>query len=203
MGVYIWKKEDTRDKCKALTEHLKFCIMNPVQKVSYPPKGSYTKFTNLRKMVVAPVVAYSDFECTLEKKLDDDGTESSNDTGVVGQNDLTDIGVRQMYQEHHGISWFVKVACVNKDFALPCSALKYNIVHHPQKEPYIGEDAPEGFLDHVTDLANTYYDHYICKPAPMMFTEEDKRQFDMATECHTCQNGFPLQNIMYMTLFML
>ena len=102
--------------------------MNPAQRVSYPLRGSYTEFTNLGKMVVAPVVAYCDFECTLEKKLDNEGTEISNDTGVVGQNDLTNIGVRQIYQEHHGISWFVKVASVKKDFILPSHVMKNSIV---------------------------------------------------------------------------
>ena len=77
-------------------------------------------------MLVAPIVAYGDFECTLEKKFDSEETEVANDTGIVDQDRLTDIGVHQMYQEHHGISWFVKVACVNKDFTLPSSALKNN-----------------------------------------------------------------------------
>ena len=149
-------------------------------------------------MVVAPVVAYGDFECTLEKKMsknddDDDGggtTEVSHDGGIVGENDLEDIGVRQMYQEHHGISWYVRVACVNKDFTLP-SALVKSDIPYPQQEPYIGYDAPEKLLDYTTALANAYLDHYVSKPVEMTFTEEDAKRHAEATECYICQQRYP------------
>ena len=39
--------------------------------------------------------------------MDSDEAEISNDTSVVGKDDSDDTEVSQMYQEHHGISWYV------------------------------------------------------------------------------------------------
>ena len=103
---------------------------------------------------------------------------------------MTDIGVGQMYQEVRGISWYIKVACVNKEFTLSSAVIKSDIPH-PQQEPYIGYDAPEKLLDHATALANAYLDHYVAKPADMKFTEEDAKRHAKATECYICKQRYP------------
>ena len=56
---------------------MKYCKTLKPQRVSYPHKeDASVQFTNIQKMLMAPLVGYSDFECTLipENDVDDVST---------------------------------------------------------------------------------------------------------------------------------
>ena len=108
-GFIAKKGEKTRDQCKNLQEHISYCKSVDPQLVSYP-KNEVAKFTNLRKMLKAPVVCYADFMSILEKTGDIDTT-----TGIQ---DKPDNSKHTKYQAHKPVSYFKKVDSVDPLFQL-------------------------------------------------------------------------------------
>ena len=66
-GFAAREGEKTREECKALNEHKKYCKTQTPQKVVYPTeKDKLLKFNNIKKTLKAPFVMYADFEAQLE-----------------------------------------------------------------------------------------------------------------------------------------
>ena len=129
-------------------------------------------------MLEASIVGFSDFECTLQPLNNVDTS-----TGVQSPK-KEKAETQKQYQQHHAVSHFTKFVPLDPDFSLPD-------VDFPQKEPYVGEDAATHYLDYVTKVADKIFEHVITKPKDMVFTEEDERSFQAATECHICVKRYP------------
>ena len=176
-GFKAKKGEKTRDQCKNLQEHISYCKSVDPQLVSYP-KNEVAEFTNLRKMLKAPVVCYADFMSILEKTGDIDTT-----TGIQ---DKPDNSKHTKYQAHKPVSYFKKVVSVDPSFQLD-QEIDFQF---PQKDAYIGEDCVSHFLDYMTKLADKTYDRLFGEPSEMIFTENDKETYETATECHICDKKY-------------
>ena len=170
--------EKSRDQCKNLQEHMTYCkTLNP-QLVSYPKDG-VAEFTNLRKMLKAPVVCYADFESTLERTSNIDTT-----TGIGDEPEKKTTHTK--YQAHKPVSYFTKVVSIDPKFQLD----QEQDFQFPQKDTYVGEDCVSHFLDYMTKVADKTYHKLFDKPSEMIFTPEDEIQYNAATECHICDKRY-------------
>ena len=167
-----------REQCKELMEHKEFCKKLKPQRVTYP-KDEVLSFTNLRKMRSAPFVVYTDFEAVLEKG---DNVKSTD----IGLTELSGEE-RSMYQKHKPVSWYTRVSS-EIDLKLKDEGDEFIF---PQKEPFIGENAAEAFLDYLTILSRKIYDEIICKPKKMIITDKEEKEFLEADECWICNMRFP------------
>ena len=55
---------------------------------------------------------------------------------------------------------------------------------------YAGTDASSHFLHELKKEVVNIFKGYIKKPEEMLFTSEDKQEFDNASECHICNEAF-------------
>ena len=94
------------------------------------------------------------------------------------------------YQSHTPASYFIKFVSIDPEFDLP----EHDNFEFPQQNTYVGEDAAEHFLDYVQTVADQIFKKYIKKPKEMIYTEEDRKTFDMAKECHICSEEFIREN---------
>ena len=137
-------------------------------------------FTNLHKMLRAPIVGYADLECLVTPETDVDTS-----TGVdpdAAKRPRTE-NQQQQYQTHKAASYFTTFVSTDPNFSLesdPSEAFEY-----PQREPYIGEDAADKLLNYLTTAADRMHEK-LFPPAEMIFTEEDKARYDAETQCHIC-----------------
>ena len=177
-GFYAKTGEKTRDQCKNLQEHLKYCKTLTPQCVSYP-KDEVAEFTNLYKMVKSPVVCYADFEATLQPVSDTDTT-----TGAQSNPPKKKKQVK--YQQHNPASYFTKVVSIDPNFQLE----QEQDFQFPQTETYVSEDCATHFLDYMTKVADKTYHKLFDNPSKMIFTPEDQLVHEAATECHICQKRY-------------
>ena len=77
-GFYAKKGERTRESCTVLQDHIRYCKTIKPQRVTYPENGR-TEFTNIHKMLKAPVVCYSDMEALLEPHVDAAEADADDD----------------------------------------------------------------------------------------------------------------------------
>ena len=177
-GFKAKKGEKTRDQCKILQEHVKICRTLTPQRVSYP-KDEYAEFTNIRKMVKSPVVAYCDIESILVPVSDVDTSLSAGPHPAKKPK-------HAKYQQHQAASYFTKVVSIDPNFKLE----EKKGFQFPQIEPYIGKDAVEHFLDYMTEVSNQTHAKLFDNPAEMIFSEDDKRIYDDSENCHICEKRY-------------
>ena len=139
---------------------------------------SSSHLLSFRKMVKAPVVCYADFETSLKPMTDIDTT-----TGVY---DSAKKEKHVLYQQHNPASYFTKVVSIDPNFQLD----QEQDFQFPQRDAYVGEDCVTHFLDYMTKVADKTYDRLFGNPSEMIFTPENKRQHEAATECHICQKRY-------------
>ena len=66
---------------------------------------------------------------------------------------------------------------IDPDFDLP----EHDNFEFPQVNVYVVEDAAEHFLHYVQTAADKIFKKYIKIPKEVIYTEEDKKKFEMAT----------------------
>ena len=145
-------------KCKkSLDDHKEYCYNNECVKTIMPEKGTYLRFKNFLHSEKFPFVVYADME-SLIKNMDNCDPDPNK-------------SYTKKYQKHEPISFTYYIKCFDDS------------VSEPILRTYTGKDAMDVFInwleEDVKAIANI-------EPKKMIFTEEDKKQFNKASDCWIC-----------------
>ena len=155
----------------SLDKHKEYCYNNECVKISMPPPNTFLRFKNFRYSEKAPFAIYADFE-SLIKPLDNCDPDPNK-------------SYTKKYQKHEPISFCYYIKCFNDTL---CKEIFNDDTKRKQLNSYIktkpeDPDAIDVFIkwleDDVKFLANI-------KPKKMIFTKEDEKQFNMASDCWIC-----------------
>ena len=140
-----------------LDKHKEYCYNNECVKVVMPPAGTYLKFKNFHHSEKFPFVVYADME-SLIKNMDNCDPDPNK-------------SYTKKYQKHEPISFSYYIKCF------------IDSVSEPILRTNTGKDAMDVFInwleEDVKAIANI-------EPKEMIFTEEDKKQFNKASDCWIC-----------------
>ena len=146
---------------ESLNKHKEYCYENESIKTNMPPQNTYLRFKNFLYSEKAPFAVYADFE-SLIKPLDNCDPDPNK-------------SYTKKYQKHEPISFSYYIA-VNGDFFKP-------ILRKYTKTKPEDADAMDIFIkwleEDVKDIANI-------EPKEMIFTEEDTKHFNNASDCWIC-----------------
>ena len=146
-----------------LNKHKEYCYNNECVKLLIPQAGTFLRFKNFLHSEKAPFSIYADFE-SLIKSMD-------------GCNPDPNKSYTKKYQKHEPISFSYYIKCFNDS------------VCKPILRKYTGKNAMDVFIkwleEDVKAIANI-------EPKDMIFTEEDEKQFNNASDCWIC--GEALEN---------
>ena len=155
----------------SLDKHKEYCYNNECVKISMPPPNTFLRFKNFRYSEKAPFVIYADFE-SLIKPLDNCDPDPNH-------------SYTKKYQKHEPISFCYYIECFNDSL---CKEIFNDDTKRKQLNTYIktkpeDPDAIDVFIkwleDDVKFLANI-------TPKKMIFTKEDEKQFNTASDCWIC-----------------
>ena len=155
----------------SLDKHKEYCYNNECVKISMPPQNTFLRFKNFRYSEKAPFAIYADFE-SLIKPLDNCDPDPNR-------------SYTKKYQKHEPISFCYYIECFNNTL---CKEIFNDDTKRKQLKSYIktkpeDPDAIDVFIkwleDDVKFLANI-------KEKKMVFTREDEKQFNMASDCWIC-----------------
>ena len=146
---------------ESLNKHKEYCYENKSVKITMPPQNTYLRFKNFHHSEKAPFAVYADFE-SLIKPLDNCNPDPNK-------------SYTKKYQKHEPISFSYYIA-VNGVFFKP-------VLRKYTKTKPEDADAMDIFIkwleEDVKDIANI-------EPKEMIFTEEDIKHFNNASDCWIC-----------------
>ena len=147
---------------EALNKHKEYCYNNECVKLSMPPAGTYLRFKNFLHSGKAPFAIYADFE-SLVKSMDNCDPDPNK-------------SYTKKYQKHEPTSFSYYIKCFNESVYKP-------ILRKYTKTKPEDADAMDVFIswleEDVKAIANI-------EPKEMIFTEEDREQFNKASDCWIC-----------------
>ena len=155
----------------SLDKHKEYCYNNECVKILMPPQNTFLRFKNSRYSEKAPFAIYADFE-SLIKPLDNCDPNPNH-------------SYTKKYQKHEPISFCYYIKCFNDTL---CKEIFNDDTKRKQLKSYIktkpeDPDVIDVFIkwleDDVKFLANI-------KPKKMIFTKEDKKQFNITSDCWIC-----------------
>ena len=146
---------------ESLNKHKEYCYENKSVKITMPPQNTYLRFKNFHHSEKAPFAVYADFE-SLIKPLDNCNPDPNK-------------SYTKKYQKHEPISFSYYIA-VNGVFFKP-------VLRKYTKTKPEDTDAIDVFIkwleEDVKAIANI-------EPKEMIFTEEDIKHFNNASDCWIC-----------------
>ena len=146
---------------ESLNKHKEYCYENKSIKITMPPQNTYLRFKNFHHSEKAPFAVYADFE-SLIKPLDNCDPDPNK-------------SYTKKYQKHEPISFSYYIA-VNGVFFKP-------VLRKYTKTKPEDADAMDIFIkwleEDVKAIANI-------EPKEMIFTEEDIKHFNNASDCWIC-----------------
>ena len=147
---------------ETLEKHKEYCTNNECVKIVMPPKGTFLRFKNFLHSEKAPFAIYADFE---SKIIEMDNCDPDPNKSCT-----------KKYQKHEPVSFCYYIKSFNESFY-------ESRLRSYTKETPKGEDVIDIFIkwleDDIKAIANIG-----CKK--MIFTEEDKQQFNKASNCWIC-----------------
>ena len=155
----------------SLDKHKEYCYNNECVKISMPPQNTFLRFKNFRYSEKAPFAIYADFE-SLIKPMDNCDPDPNR-------------SYTKKYQKHEPISFCYYIECFNNTL---CKEIFNDDTKRKQLKSYIktkpeDPDAIDVFIkwleDDVKFLANI-------EEKKMVFTREDEKQFNKASDCWIC-----------------
>ena len=155
----------------SLDKHKEYCYNNECVKISMPPPNTFLRFKNFRYSEKAPFAIYADFE-SLIKPMDNCDPDPNR-------------SYTKKYQKHEPISFCYYIECFNNTL---CKEIFNDDTKRKQLKSYIktkpeDPDAIDVFIkwleDDVKFLANI-------TQKKMVFTKENEKQFNMASDCWIC-----------------
>ena len=146
----------------SLDKHKEYCYNNECVKIVMPPPGTYLKFKNFRYSERAPFVIYADFE-SLIKPMDNCDPDPNK-------------SYTKKYQKHKpsGFSYYI-ISLYESVF----KSVKRTYTRTKKEDPNAEDVFIKWLEDDVKDIANI-------EPKKMVFTEEDEKQFNKASDCWLC-----------------
>ena len=146
---------------ESLNKHKEHCYENKSVKITMPPQNTYLRFKNFHHSEKAPFAVYADFE-SLIKPLDNCDPDPNK-------------SYTKKYQKHEPISFSYYIA-VNGVFFKP-------VLRKYTKTKPEDTDAIDVFIKwlekDIKAIANI-------EPKEMIFTEEDIKHFNNASDCWIC-----------------
>ena len=155
----------------SLDKHKEYCYNNECVKISMPPPNTFLRFKNFRYSEKAPFAIYADFE-SLIKPMDNCDPDPNR-------------SYTKKYQKHEPISFCYYIKCFNNTL---CKEIFNDDTKRKQLKSYIktkpeDPDVIDVFIkwleDDVKFLANI-------TQKKMVFTKENEKQFNMASDCWIC-----------------
>ena len=147
---------------ESLNKHKEYCYENESIKTNMPPQNTYLRFKNFLYSEKAPFAVYADFE-SLIKPLDNCDPDPNK-------------SYTKKYQKHEPISFSYYILCSIDGVYKPV------LRKYTQTKPE-DADAMDIFIkwleEDVKDIANI-------EPKEMIFTEEDIKHFNNASDCWIC-----------------
>ena len=155
----------------SLDKHKEYCYNNECVKISMPPQNTFLRFKNFRYSEKAPFAFYADFESFVKPMDSCDPDPNKSYT--------------KKYQKHEPISFCYYIECFDNSL---CKEIFNDDTKRKQLKSYIktkpeDPDVIDVFIkwleDDVKYIANI-------KPKKMIFTKEEEKQFNMASDCWIC-----------------
>ena len=155
----------------SLNKHKEYCYNNECVKIVMPPPGTFLRFKNFLHSEKAPFVIYADFE-SLIKSMDNCDPDPNK-------------SYTKKYQKHEPISFWYYIECFDNSL---CKQIFNDDTKRKQLKGYTktkpeDEDAIDVFIkwleEDVKAIANI-------EQKKMIFTEEDREQFNKASDCWIC-----------------
>ena len=147
---------------ESLNKHKEYCYENESIKTNMPPQNTYLRFKNFLYSEKAPFAVYADFE-SLIKPLDNCDPDPNK-------------SYTKKYQKHEPISFSYYILCSIDGVYKP-------VLRKYTKTKPEDADAMDIFIkwleEDVKDIANI-------EPKEMIFTEEDIKHFNNASDCWIC-----------------
>ena len=147
---------------ETLEKHKEYCYENESVKTLMPPPGTYLEFKNFHHSEKAPFVVYADFE-SLIKPMDNCNPDPNKT-------------YTKKYQKHEPISFSYYILCFIDGVYKPV------LRKYTQTKPE-GANAIDVFIkwleEDVKAIANI-------EQKEIIFTEEDRKQFNKASDCWIC-----------------
>ena len=147
---------------ETLEKHKEYCYENKSVKTTMPPPNTYLEFKNFHHSEKAPFVVYADFE-SLIKSMDYCNPDPNK-------------SYTKKYQKHEPISFSYYILCSIDGVYKP-------VLRKYTKTKPEDADAMDIFIkwleEDVKDIANI-------EPKEMIFTEEDIKHFNNASDCWIC-----------------
>ena len=146
----------------SLNNHKEYCYNNECVKITMPPPGTFLRFKNFLHSEKAPFAIYADFE-SLIKPMDNCDPDPNK-------------SYTKKYQKHEPTSFSYYIKCFIDGVYKP-------ILRKYTKTKPEDADAMDVFIkwleEDVKAIANI-------EEKEMIFTEEDKKQFNKASDCWIC-----------------
>ena len=153
---------------ESLNNHKEYCYNNECVKIVMPQPNTYLKFKNFVHSEKAPFAIYADFE-SLIKPMDNCDPDPNK-------------SYTKKYQKHEPVSFIYYIKSFNE------SVYESRLRGYTKEKPE-DPDAMDIFIEWLQEdvkaIANI-------KPKEMVFTEEDKKQFNESSDCWIC--GEELKN---------
>ena len=146
---------------ESLNKHKEHCYENKSVKITMPPQNTYLRFKNFHHSEKAPFAVYADFE-SLIKPLDNCDPDPNK-------------SYTKKYQKHEPISFSYYIA-VNGVFFKP-------VLRKYTKTKPEDTDAIDVFIKWLEKDVKTIAN---IEPKEMIFTEEDIKHFNNASDCWIC-----------------
>ena len=147
---------------ESLNKHKEYCYKNKSVKTNMPPQNTYLRFNKFLHSEKAPFAVYADFE-SLIKPLDNCDPDPNK-------------SYTKKYQKHEPISFSYYILCSIDGVYKPV------LRKYTQTKPE-DVDAMDVFIkwleEDIKDIANI-------EGKEMIFTEEDRKHFNNASDCWIC-----------------
>ena len=150
------------DEPEKLENHKEYCSENESVKINMPPANTYLNFKNFLHSEKAPFAIYADFE-SLIKPIDNCDPDPNK-------------SYTKKYQKHEPVSFTYYIKSFNE--SVYESRLRGYIKEKPE-DPDPMDIFINWLEEDVKAIANI-------EVKPMIFTEEDKQEFNNASDCWIC-----------------
>ena len=147
---------------ETLEKHKEYCYENESVKTTMPPPGTYLRFNKFHHSEKAPFVIYADFE-SLIKHMDNCNPDPNK-------------SYTKKYQKHEPISFSYYILCFIDGVYKPV------LRKYTQTKPE-DANAVDVFIKWLEEDVKTIAN---IEPKQMIFTEEDRKQFNKASDCWIC-----------------
>ncbi|XP_065642809.1 uncharacterized protein LOC136074419 [Hydra vulgaris] len=148
---------------ESLSNHKSYCETRDSVRIELPPPNSTMQFTNHNKSMRVPFIVYADFESFIKQI---DTCEPNPYESYTKQ-----------YQKHIPSSFCYYIKCFDESFN-QSSPVTFTASSETDDVAQIFVDSLQEDIKKICDM--------IKFPKKMMFTSENKHDFNAATECHIC-----------------